>query len=120
MSHPVTNFEIAGKNGAELSTFYSNVFDWNIQNYPGGFYCIPDNENGIQGNIQPTRNGSPSSNYVAIFVPVESLKESTKIVQKLGGKVVVPPTLISEEMGSYMMFSDPSGNLLGLYEINNI
>lgn len=119
MMHPVTSFEIAGKNGAMLSNFYSNVFGWNIQNYPGGFFCIPDEDNGIQGNIQPTRNGSPSSNYVAVFVPVDNLEKSTKKVERLGGKVVVPSTLISEEMGSYMMFSDPSGNLIGLYEINN-
>lgn len=117
MSHPVTNFEIAGKKGAALSRFYSNVFGWSIQEYPGGFYCIPDNKQGIQGNIQPTNSESPKVNYVAIFVPVDNLEKAQKNVEQLGGKVVVPPTFISEEMGSYMVFSDPSGNFVGIYEV---
>lgn len=117
MNHPVTNFEIAGKYGAELSKFYGNVFGWKIQNYPGGFYCIPDGDNGIQGNIQPTSNGSLSSNYVAIFVPVANLEDAHKKVVTLGGQEVVPPTLISDEMGSYMICSDPCGNYVGMYEV---
>ena len=39
-------------------------------------------------------------------------------VQKNGGKVIVPKTEISSEMGFFALFTDPEGNKLGLHSSN--
>ena len=47
MAHPVTWFQITGKDGGRLQTFYKDVFAWRIKPSPDG----------VVGMVTPDRPG---------------------------------------------------------------
>lgn len=58
----------------------------------------------------------PSDKGVLIHLSVEGdLQPTLDAISRLGGKVVLPITEISPEMGNYATFIDTEGNKLGLH-----
>ena len=55
-------------------------------------------------------------NHVTIYIQVDDLQAYLDKAEGLGGMTVVPPMLIRDDVGSIAMFSDPSGNCIGLYK----
>lgn len=116
MAHPVTYFEIAGKNVEDLKGFYSTVFDWKIQQAHSGSYTIDtQSDEGIQGHILPVTEEMGFSNMVSFYVEVEDLQAFLEKAGSLGGKTIVPPMEIPGNRGSFACLLDPSGNCIGLY-----
>lgn len=116
MSHPVSYFEIAGKDVEGLVDFYSSVFDWNIQQVHSGSYGIDTkSENGIPGHILPVTDDMGFTNMVNLYVEVENLQDFLNKAESLGGKTIVPPMDIPGNSGSFACLIDPSGNCIGLY-----
>ncbi len=58
--------------------------------------------------IQP---GQPVTNMIG----VADIDAATVNIEKAGGKIVVPKTLVPD-IGSYAYFVDPAGNIFGLWE----
>lgn len=59
---------------------------------------------------------TPSNKGVLIYLSVDGdLQPTLDAIAKNGGKVVVPSTEISPEMGNYATFIDTEGNKLGLH-----
>ena len=78
-------FEIPADNPERAKTFYSNLFGWNINPFPGGgdYWHVDtggrdDTDGAIKGRKHPQE---PIVNYVS----VDSVANSPKI-EKLGGK----------------------------------
>ena len=116
MGNPVLHFEIAGKNGESLREFYSSLFGWDIGAETHGIYMVKAaSENGIGGHIFPTTDDMPS-NYVTIYVQVDDLQASLTKAESLGSKTVMSPQVLPDDAGSIAMFTDPSGNCIGLYQ----
>ncbi|MEO8509298.1 MAG: hypothetical protein ABI593_16855 [Betaproteobacteria bacterium] len=60
MGNPVVHWEFWSKDPAKASTFYREVFDWNVQETPGMNYSFVDTGGGggINGGImQPSQDG---------------------------------------------------------------
>ncbi len=57
------------------------------------------------------------SNRVSIFIQVEDLQETLEKIESKGGKTLVSPQVLPEGMVSIAMFADPSGNVVGLYQL---
>jgi predicted enzyme related to lactoylglutathione lyase len=57
------------------------------------------------------KGGSPK-----VYVTVDSADAALEAVVNAGGTAQDPRTLISEEIGYWAMFVDPSGNVVGLFE----
>ena len=118
-SNPVVHFEIAGKDGPTLRDFYSKLFGWQFKLWEGG----PDygmigagaEKNAIGGGVGATPPGMKP--YVTFYIEVADLQASLDKATKLGGKVVLPPTPIPD-IGASALFTDPDGNLIGLYKGN--
>ena len=101
--------------------FYENVFGWKIQQFPmpaGGpeyWGVTTRNEGapGINGGLMK-RNmpGQPFANYV----DVKSIDAFLGKVQAAGGTLIMPKQQIGPGMGSFAVFRDTEGNLMGLYE----
>jgi len=115
MPHPVVHWEIAGKDGAKLQQFYGTLFDWNVQQAPQMDYGMvdPGSEGGIGGGIFTAPGEAPP--YVTFYVHVEDLQAYLDRAESLGGKTILPPKPIPGH-GSCAMFSDPEGNIIGLYK----
>ena len=115
MSNPVVHFEIATKDSAKSCEFYGKLFSWNIRVMDTMNYSlVEEGEGGIPGGIfQGDKDECPP--YVTIYVKVDDLQKCLDRAIELGGIQVVPPTHISES-GSFAMFKDPDGNVIGLWK----
>ncbi len=114
---PVNDMERAHK-------FYSDIFGWKITKIPKhpqyqmvetvetGEDDIPLEPGAINGSLYGRE--SPED-YPEITIEVSSIDTYLKKIQKSGGKTVTPKTAIGD-MGSYAEFTDPEGNVMGLWE----
>ena len=113
MANAVVHFEICGKDSLKAQKFYADLFGWKIQNIPGmdyGLVSKDDTGGGIGGGISKA-DGFP--NYVTVYVEVDDLQTYLNKAEQLGGKTIVPPTIVPG-MVTFAMFSDLDGNIVGL------
>jgi predicted enzyme related to lactoylglutathione lyase len=115
MAHPVTWFQISGKDGTRLQTFYKNVFSWRIKPSVDGMVGMvaPDKPGGIGGGVGVSRDGSPS---VAVYVNVKDLTEHLQKVEAAGGRRAMEPMDLPGNMGAIAGFLDPEGNWVGIWQ----
>jgi hypothetical protein len=115
MAHPVVHWEIAAKNSDKLQEFYSKLFAWKIDsNNPMNYGAVETGgEGGICGGIFKAEGEIPP--YVTFYVQVDDLQAHLDKAVSLGGKQIVPPTPIPN-VGHFAMFTDPEGNVIGLFK----
>ncbi len=115
MACPVVHFEIAGKDRNKSEQFYSELFGWQITSHEGMDYgMVPScGDKTIGGGIGPTPPGAGP--YVTFYVQVDDLQASLDKAEKMGGKTCLPPMPIPG-IGSCAMFTDPDGNMIGLFK----
>src|SRR5882757_10039819 len=96
MGNPVTQFQIISKTPEETASFYAALFGWKIDaNNPMGYRRIDTGSaGGIQGGIWPAPPQAPT--FVQLFVTVEDVKSSVQAAEKLGARVLIPPTTLPE------------------------
>ena len=117
MSAPVVHFEIGCRDVERAKKFYGSLFGWNFQEY-GAAAMISNiaREQGISGHINSL--GHEPHNYVTVYAQVDDLQSSLDKAEKLGGKTIVPPTEVPN-LGHFAWFSDPEGNVVGLWKPMN-
>lgn len=125
MSGKVVHFEIPFDDGDRARKFYADVFGWQIMPMPEMSYTIvmtgpTDQESGpsepgfINGGMFERSEQFPGKSP-NIVIDVPSVDEALKQVTDAGGTVVSERTAVGE-MGFTGYFSDPEGNLIGLWE----
>jgi len=111
MGSHVIHFEVTGKDGKKLQSFYSDVFGWKIDtNNPGGYGMVRQ-ENSLTGGIGAAQQGSPGG--VTFYVHTDDPKGTLAKIEKLGGKVLMPLTEVAPET-TIALFADPEGHVIGL------
>lgn len=132
MGRPVVHFEIEGRDGKALASFYSELFGWEI--FPAATNPayqlisrdgnITDEGIGIGGAISsvparpstswrgPTRDQGYLG-HVTIYVQVPDVEAALTQAESLGATRTLGPDLIPEgpEIGA---FTDPEGHLIGV------
>ena len=112
MGTPVVHFEIMGKSGRKLQEFYKKAFGWKIDNNnPMKYGLVKKERKGIGGGIGAPEEGRPG--YVTVYIEVSKPDTSLKIIESLGGKTIMPTTVIPN-MVTFALFTDPDGNMVGL------
>jgi predicted enzyme related to lactoylglutathione lyase len=112
-AHPIVHIEIAAGDPGEAAAFYRKVFGWDTEHDEGFDYWQFSAEGGPGGGFVGI--GEPyEAGDVVIYLASEDIEAALTAVQENGGAVIVPKTAIGE-MGWYALFTDPSGNKLGLY-----
>jgi uncharacterized protein len=109
MGQPVTHFEIHG--GEDLRKFYADLFDWHVDaNNPMNYGVVDTHggERGINGGIAIDEDP-----WVSVYVEVDDLQAALDKAEALGGKTVLPPSDVPGGP-SLAVFTDPSGNRIGL------
>lgn len=113
MGNPVVHFEIGAEDVARAREFYARLFDWQIDVGPSGYGAVRTGSgDGIGGGIMPTPDGRPA--WVTFYVAVDDLEKHLALAEELGGRRIMGPTPI-DGMGSFAIFADPDGNVLGLF-----
>ena len=118
MGKPVVHWEFWTENPEKVSDFYARVFDWKIQHYPEMNYRIADTQAGgvgINGGIfTPDRSG-PWPGNMSFYIDVDDLATYRKKIEAAGGKILVPEQEVPG-MGSFSLFSDPDGRVMGIWK----
>lgn len=110
MGNPVTWFEVVGRDGPALRSFYSDLFGWQLQVMEEMNYGIVDTGGGIGGGVGQSQDGS---GHVTFYVEVDDPQAYLDKAEELGGKTVMPVTTIPD-MVTLAMFTDPEGHLIGV------
>ena len=120
MAYPVTHFEVIGKDGKKLQSYYSELFGWEIDadnplNY--GTVAREGNTNadgiGIGGGV--ASGPSPESpGHVTFYVEVPDVEAALARAEILGGTRVFGPGKVPGTEIELGQFTDPEGHLIGL------
>ena len=107
MGQPVVHFEVVGKDGEKLQSYYADLFDWNVNADNEMKYGLVDRE--ANSNAEGLGLGG------GIGQEVPSVEEALSKAESLGGTRVMGPETI---MGRMVLgqFKDPEGNVIGLIE----
>jgi uncharacterized protein len=123
MSGRVVHFEIPFDDQERARGFYKELFGWQVQEMPGMDYTIVSTgPSGDQGPTEPgyigggmlSRQQAATSGPVLV-VDVESIDDTLQRIGGMGGSTVVGKTPVGE-MGFAAYFTDPEGNVIGLWE----
>jgi predicted enzyme related to lactoylglutathione lyase len=117
MGNPVVHFEIVGKDGDKLSSYYSDLFGWEIDaDNPMNYGVIPREGNtaedgsGIGGGVM----GGQDQGHVTFYVAVDDVEAALAKAESLGGSRVMGPETIMDGRLTLGQFKDPEGHLIGV------
>src|SRR5687768_14917710 len=123
MSGRVGHFGIPFDDGQRPRGFYKELFGWQVMEMPEMSYTIVSTgPSGDQGPTEPGYiNGGMLSRQQAatggpvLVVDVDSIDAALERIGGMGGSTVVGKTPVGE-MGFAAYFTDPEGNVVGLWE----
>jgi predicted enzyme related to lactoylglutathione lyase len=118
MGQPVVHFEIVGKDAAKLQSYYSELFEWEIDaNNEMNYGVVPREGNtnadgaGIGGGI----SGGPEGydGHVTFYIEVPDVEASLAKAESLGGTRMMGPDEVMEGL-VIGLFTDPEGHVIGV------
>jgi uncharacterized protein len=109
-------FGIPADDPERAKTFYSNLFGWKINPFPGSddyWYIDTGGTDGTPDGALRRREDpeEPVINYVS----VKSVAEFSKKIEELAGKICVPKTAVPQT-GYFAVCQDTEGNSFGIWE----
>jgi uncharacterized protein len=118
MGQPVVHFEVIGRDGKKLQSYYSELFGWEIDaNNPMGYGIVSREGNtdadgvGIGGGVGPGPEGHEG--HVTFYVGVPDVEEALAKAEELGGSRMMGPDQVME--GTVIgLFADPEGHVVGV------
>jgi predicted enzyme related to lactoylglutathione lyase len=118
MGQPVVHFEVIGKDGEKLRSYYSELFGWGIDADNPMHYGVvnrDDNLNddgvGIGGGVGVGPEGYDG--HVTFYVQVRDVEEALAKAERLGGSRRMGPDEVMEGL-VIGMFADPEGHVIGV------
>jgi uncharacterized protein len=112
----VTWFELTADDPKRAMKFYEKVFGWKFQQWGEEDYWLATTGDkkdiGIDGAIQPRK---PKSAPVVNTIGVTNIDEALKMIEKNGGKIVVPKMRVPKT-GDLAYFVDTEGNMHGILQ----
>lgn len=123
MGQPVVHFEVIGKDGDKLKSYYAELFGWEINSENPMNYGTIDREGnlsddgvGIGGGIAKGPDGYEG--HVTFYVQVEDIEASLAQAESLGGKRIFGPDKVMD--GLWLgQFTDPEGHVIGVMNNND-
>lgn len=114
-------FEIPVTDMQRAKNFYDKVFDINIalDNMMGmemGFLPFEDGNGKVSGALVKSDMHKPSMDGPVVYLNANpDIQKVVDRIENAGGKVVMPKTLINEQVGYMAFFVDTEGNKMGLH-----
>jgi predicted enzyme related to lactoylglutathione lyase len=122
VSGRVVHFEIPFSDGDRARSFYQSAFGWSLMPMPEASYTIVSTgPTGEQGPSEPGYIGGGMMARTDLFqgpvitVDVDDIDSALAKVEQLGGATVRPRQEVGQ-MGFAAYFTDPEGNLMGLWQ----
>jgi predicted enzyme related to lactoylglutathione lyase len=118
MGQPVVHFEVIGKDGAKLQSYYSELFGWEMDsNNPMNYGIVTRDGNvsddgvGIGGGVAGGPDGYEG--HVTFYVAVPDVEEALAKAESLGGTRIFGPNEVMEGL-VLGQFKDPEDHVIGL------
>ena len=118
MGRPVVHFEIVGKDGDKLQSYYAELFGWEIDdNNPMKYGIVQREANtnadgvGIGGGISTGPEGYDG--HVTFYVEVPDVEAALAQAESLGGTRMMGPEQVMEGL-VIGLFTDPQGHVIGV------
>jgi predicted enzyme related to lactoylglutathione lyase len=118
MGQPVIHFEVVGKDGAALRSFYSDLFGWEIDaDNPMNYGMVHREGNvtsdgvGIGGGVGQGPEGY--GGHVTFYIEVPDVEGALAKAEGLGATRVMGPEKIMDQV-ELGQFTDPEGHLIGV------
>ncbi len=115
--HSIVHVEFSAKDPKAAGKFYGELFGWKITEDANMDYVMFEPKGGPAGGL-PRVGEMTQAGDVLVYVSTDDIEASLAKVKSLGGKTLVPKTEIPA-MGWFAIFSDPTGNKVGLYTAMN-
>jgi predicted enzyme related to lactoylglutathione lyase len=107
-------FELMTTDVESAKKFYRELFGWTTEEYP--MEGMTDTVVKAKGEdiggimpIPPQAAGTPP--YWGVYVTVDDVNATAKLAEKLGAKIIVPPTDIPE-VGRFCLLQDRQGAVI--------
>jgi uncharacterized protein len=114
MEHTIIHFEIPADDAEALAKFYTELFGWKIEKFPGptDYWMIDPGGEMPKGGMAIRRHPAQQPiNYIG----VECIDTYVKKAMELGAKVTVPKTAVGD-MGWMAWIIDPQGNAIAMFQ----
>jgi predicted enzyme related to lactoylglutathione lyase len=118
MGQPVVHFEVIGRDGARLQSYYSELFGWQIDSEnPMGYGIVQREGNtnpdgvGIGGGVA----GGPEGygGHVTFYIEVPDVEAALAKAEELGGSRIMGPDDVMPGL-VIGQFADPEGHMVGV------
>jgi uncharacterized protein len=118
MGQPVVHFEIMGRDGTALRSYYSDLFGWEINaDNPLDYGMVAREGNvnpdgvGIGGGIGTAPEGYDG--HLTFYVEVPDVEAALARAESLGGTRMMGPETVMEQV-ELGIFTDPEGHVVGV------
>jgi predicted enzyme related to lactoylglutathione lyase len=113
----IIHFEIPADDPERATAFYAQALGWEFSKFPGEMpYWLartgPEGQRGIDGGLMPRQCAGQGPVLVA---GVDSVDASSAKIAKAGG-VAVAPKMAIPGVGWAAYFTDPEGNVFGIFQ----
>jgi predicted enzyme related to lactoylglutathione lyase len=112
----VCYIEIPAIDISRSASFYNAVFGWKLRQRGDGATAFDDTVGGVSGTWVAGRKAATEPGLL-IYIMVDSVSQAVDAVVAHGGKIVQPIGMDAPELTA--RFSDPAGNVVGLYQEPN-
>lgn len=121
MGQPVIHFEVIGRDGEKLRSYYSELFGWEFGERIGPTnYAVTEREGnstaegiGIAGGVGTAPDGYDG--HVTFYVAVPDVEAALAKAESLGGTRMMGPDKPVPDMDFEIgQFTDPEGHVIGL------
>jgi predicted enzyme related to lactoylglutathione lyase len=120
MGQPVIHFEVIGKDGDKLRSYYSELFGWEFGDPigPTNYAVVQRDGNtnaegvGIGGGVGTAPEGYDG--HVTFYVEVPDVEAALAKAESLGGTRMMGPDKVPEAGIEIALFTDPEGHVIGL------
>ena len=98
---------------SQSALFYKEVFGWQIRYKSDGDTSFDDTVGEVSGRFVTGRKAVAATGLL-VYIMVDNAIDTIESIIKHGGKIVQPIGMDAPEITA--RFSDPAGNILGLYQ----
>ena len=115
MANTFCHIELSTTDIGKAKTFYSQLFDWKLEDIPMGndtTYTIIKPGEGPGGGMMQMDNMPPQW---LTYVQVDNLKAATAKAKSLGANIFKDSVEVPD-MGSFSILADPTGAAIALWE----
>ena len=119
MANAINWFEIPVVDFPRAKKFYNTIFGFEMQEQKMGDYLMgffPGDQSGVSGAICHGEGYKPSKEGTLIYLNADGrIDDVIGRIEKAGGKIVLPKSLVTDEIGYIAYFTDTEGNKVALH-----